>query len=133
MRHDAAGVFSGGIMARWNFRGSLWDESLGILRWVLLRQRAFRAGLSIYAVLEFLAALEKRQFFGLDLHLLAGLGVAAGVAAVFLDKKRAQAPDFYTVALCQRMADGIKKNIYRFSGFRSGNPGFLAQCCNQFE
>lgn len=49
--------------------------------------KKWRLRLAVDAVLEFLSALEKRQFLRLDFHLFAGLGIAAGIALVALDEK----------------------------------------------
>ncbi len=110
-RHDAAGGFPGCIMAKWNSGGKR------------LTAIQLYARLTIYAILEFLAALKKRQLFGLDLHLLAGLGVPAGVALVMLDEKCAEPADFCAVPSFKRPADGIEKNLHHSAGFRFGKMG----------
>jgi len=64
-------------------------------------------------MLQLLAHLEKRQFFRLDINLLTGFGISAGVCPVFFHEKGRQTPDFNTVPLCQCLGHLIEKNYVR--------------------
>jgi len=87
----------------------------------------------IHPILQFLAHLEKRQFFRFDLYQFAGFWVPPGISTIFFHEKGTQTPDFNSIPLCQRIGHFVKKRLRSFQpriwagGLNLSTPlGFLS-------
>lgn len=81
---------------------------------------------------EFLAGTEKRKFFGFDIDLFPGFGIAAFVTLIFLDLETSESTDFDPIVLQEFFPDGIEKGVDHDDGLIHGDIILVCHCFDQF-
>jgi hypothetical protein len=88
---------------------------------------------SVDPLTQFFTGFEKREAFGFDQHPVAGFGVAAGVALVFLDEKAAKASNFDPLTAGHGVGHVIEENLNHLGRFGLGHIGFGFQGRYEFQ
>jgi hypothetical protein len=94
-----------------------------------------QAGISLpaHSALQLKPGLEKRELLFADPGFLAGFRISAGVRPIVFHEKRAEAPNFHTVARGQGLGQLAEENVDHLFGLFLVQAGFRLQNLYEFR